>query len=205
MPKQYASPEEWPHGTIGCYSNHKCRCSLCKRALADYKNARYKKLVEEFNPDADGIIHGLALTYNRGCRCQECRDAASKKQSEWRQGRKEKFDAEAEGVVHGFSAYIMGCKCDICKRAGANARLKTMYSMTVEDYETQVEERKGRCDICKEVPPTKLVVDHDHDTGKVRGLLCNKCNTALGKFGDSVEGLKAAIAYLESYADTVSL
>jgi hypothetical protein len=42
----------------------------------------------------------------------------------------------------------------------------------------------------------KLRVDHNHDSGKVRGLLCNGCNTSLGHFGDSVDGLQKAIDYL---------
>lgn len=52
------------------------------------------------------------------------------------------------------------------------------------------------CAICKKA--RKLVVDHDHLTGRVRGLLCKGCNTALGVFGDSTVGLRQAIAYLET-------
>ena len=62
--------------------------------------------------------------------------------------------------------------------------LKRMYGITLDDYRRMVSERCGLCDICGE-PPTSgigqcLQVDHDHATGKVRGLLCWPCNRRLG-------------------------
>jgi hypothetical protein len=53
----------------------------------------------------------------------------------------------------------------------------------------------GLCETCKKVPHE--VIDHDHSTGKVRGLLCGPCNRGIGIFGDSVEKLEAAIKYLQ--------
>jgi hypothetical protein len=55
----------------------------------------------------------------------------------------------------------------------------------------------GKCGICGSVSNGKrLAIDHDHETGRVRGLLCQQCNTALGLFKDQVELLKKAIDYL---------
>ena len=51
------------------------------------------------------------------------------------------------------------------------------------------------CEVCGG-KTTKMATDHDHDTGKVRGLLCGNCNTALGLAGDSVDRLMALAAYL---------
>lgn len=57
------------------------------------------------------------------------------------------------------------------------------------------EKRAGPCELCTKAGP--LVLDHDHTTGRVRGWLCGGCNSALGMFGDTVDGLRRAIAYLE--------
>lgn len=54
------------------------------------------------------------------------------------------------------------------------------------------------CKICNRIPENKLHVDHCHETGKIRGLLCGGCNVGLGHFGDDPERLKYAAAYLEA-------
>jgi hypothetical protein len=51
----------------------------------------------------------------------------------------------------------------------------------------------GTCALCPEEP---TCIDHDHDTGIVRGILCRQCNGALGKLGDSVESLMRAVEYV---------
>ena len=61
-----------------------------------------------------------------------------------------------------------------------------------------VEERDGRCDICARIPAGRLHIDHNHATGKIRGLLCGTCNRGIGSLGDSVELLKAALRYLDA-------
>jgi ferredoxin len=67
-----------------------------------------------------------------------------------------------------------------------------------EEYEYWHEERQGPCDICGERCPTGklLAIDHDHETGQIRGVLCNRCNRGLGYFKDDPERLLAAIGYL---------
>lgn len=78
--------------------------------------------------------------------------------------------------------------------------LKSLYGLTVEQYEKMVADQKGLCPICERHVTKcrqRLNVDHDHITGKIRGLLCGPCNAALGIFQDSVENLKRAVAYLE--------
>lgn len=66
------------------------------------------------------------------------------------------------------------------------------------------EKQNGLCGICGELETafmkTKvmyLAVDHDHNTGEIRGLLCNNCNNGLGRFNDDVKLLQNAIAYIE--------
>ena len=75
--------------------------------------------------------------------------------------------------------------------------IKSRYGISVEDYERLFLQQDGRCAICLIPFSGKAHIDHDHETGVVRGLLCRPCNVGLGHFGDSVEGLMRAVAYLE--------
>ena len=70
--------------------------------------------------------------------------------------------------------------------------------VSFEEYRRLEDESDGRCAICgAEKPPNRaLAVDHDHESGRLRGLLCAPCNTGLGCFRDSVSLLEAAITYL---------
>ena len=63
-----------------------------------------------------------------------------------------------------------------------------------------LEEQGGVCAICGgDENGRTLAVDHDHQTGQIRGLLCSKCNVAIGYLSDSLEILKNAFAYLEKH------
>lgn len=89
--------------------------------------------------------------------------------------------------------------------------LKRDFNIGLAEYQRLFVEQNGVCAICQK-PETDtrkgktkwLAVDHDHETGAVRGLLCVACNTGLGKFVDSVERMTSAIAYLKRYAKTES-
>lgn len=79
------------------------------------------------------------------------------------------------------------------------------FGISLEDYDRLFEKQGGKCAICGAVKPdakhkgvAHFCVDHDHVTGKVRGLLCSSCNTGIGKLQDSPEMLRKAIAYLEN-------
>lgn len=76
-------------------------------------------------------------------------------------------------------------------------RLRKRYGITPEDYEYLMSQQKGLCAICQQTG-LKLVVDHNHVTGKVRGLLCRNCNLALGNLRDSPKTAIAASEYLQS-------
>jgi len=75
-----------------------------------------------------------------------------------------------------------------------NLRLKSEYGITQSDYDAMVEKQNGICPICE--LEKKLVVDHDHETGKVRALLCGQCNTGLGSLKDSPQIVEKALQYL---------
>lgn len=72
--------------------------------------------------------------------------------------------------------------------------LKKTYGISLQDYNEMVTDQGGLCWICEQ--ESDLVVDHDHETEKVRGLLCNLCNTSLGGFKDNIGSLEKAIKYL---------
>ena len=76
-------------------------------------------------------------------------------------------------------------------------RYKKYYNTTIEEVEENLEAQSGKCCICEKDITEKFHVDHDHDTGNARGLLCVSCNSALGKFNDDPEMLKRAAKYLE--------
>lgn len=74
--------------------------------------------------------------------------------------------------------------------------LMRKYGMDEWKYAELYVEQGAGCAICREFQET-LYVDHDHKTGKIRGLLCRKCNFGLGLFGDSVDKLLRAVNYLD--------
>lgn len=74
--------------------------------------------------------------------------------------------------------------------------LKKKYGMTLLDYDLMVDEQGGQCAICR--AEEKLYVDHNHDTGKIRGLLCNTCNRAIGLLKDDSLTIYKAAEYVEN-------
>lgn len=72
--------------------------------------------------------------------------------------------------------------------------IKNKYGLSREEYDKFIVLSKGLCEICE--AKTNLVVDHCHKTRKVRGLLCNNCNTGLGMFNDNDKMLLSAVDYL---------
>jgi hypothetical protein len=69
--------------------------------------------------------------------------------------------------------------------------------LTEVEFHKRLLEQKYKCAICFERPNHRLAVDHDHYTGRVRGLLCKNCNRALGYFKDNMEHLQNAVGYLK--------
>lgn len=111
-------------------------------------------------------------TYSyHGCRCTRCINATAKY---FREYRKRKHQADPNFYK---------------KRA-----LRERYNLTLDERKAMGVKQKQRCAICNR--KVKLVVDHNHNTGKVRGLLCNSCNRALGIF-PTIERLKSAMKYLQ--------
>lgn len=95
-------------------------------------------------------------------------------------------------------------------RRARNRHLIRKFGISLEKYETLLLKQNYLCAICEQPEVRKapnsaevitLIVDHDHSTGKVRGLLCHKCNAGLGHFRDSVYILAKTIDYLEKFSE----
>lgn len=82
---------------------------------------------------------------------------------------------------------------------GRHAHLKNNYDIDDIEFHRLHQVQGGRCLICETVPDERLAVDHDHNTGAVRGLICKSCNYALGQFGDNPTRLRRAVEYLERH------
>mgnify|MGYP001588477665 CR=1 FL=1 len=81
-------------------------------------------------------------------------------------------------------------------RARFRSHLRRTHKLRIEVYDEMVIKQLGRCPICGDAPEEGLCVDHCHACGKIRGLLCEFCNWALGFAEDSVEILQSALIYL---------
>jgi len=94
-------------------------------------------------------------------------------------------------------------KCKPCNEfIKYKAFMKRRYGITYQEYCDLIDHQNGKCAICEASDAQnnrtsgRLFIDHCHTTGKVRGLLCSKCNHAIGQLNDDIELLKKAIKYL---------
>ena len=85
------------------------------------------------------------------------------------------------------------------KAAARDYHLRRKYGITLAEYESRLEAQGGVCAICKEARPEErtLHVDHDHVTGEIRGLLCFRCNNAIGDLRDDLELVYRMLDYLD--------
>lgn len=82
-------------------------------------------------------------------------------------------------------------------------QLRKDYGITYQDKQNMLEKQEGRCGACRSNDPFDRTwhVDHDHATGRVRELLCRKCNLALGCADESIDRLRALICYIEKHSN----
>jgi hypothetical protein len=85
------------------------------------------------------------------------------------------------------------------KRADRDGHLRRKYGIGIDDFDRLLLKQSGTCAICEEPSPVEgsLHVDHDHASGRVRGLLCVSCNNALGAFRESLDIFQRAADYLD--------
>lgn len=86
------------------------------------------------------------------------------------------------------------------KRKAFERSCLTKFGLTLEDYDAMIAAQGGGCACCGRTvnkSGRRLGVDHDHRTGHVRGILCHHCNAGIGHLGDTLDGLRRAVAYLD--------
>jgi len=96
-------------------------------------------------------------------------------------------------ATDGLQSYCRTCKAD--------AQTRTLYGISPEEREELEDKYEGRCWLCLTVldhtnRERRSCVDHNHHSGRVRGILCASCNRAIGKLGDDLEGACRAFLYL---------
>lgn len=119
-----------------------------------------------------------------------------------------------EKPLHDFAKHDLGLHgrracCKVCTAmsrdvtASRACRYRSKYGMTLGDYERMLSNQNYGCAVCGSTDSRSktglFVVDHDHETGEVRALLCNKCNPAIGLMDDEPERLEAAARYLRAF------
>jgi len=132
--------------------------------------------------------------------CKNCRSKTYKKNADSRNKQRKKW---GEKNPDKLAEYRKRYKLKNGRRV-RNQHLVSTYGITIDQYESMLNDQNGKCWICKNSFKT-LCVDHCHSTGRIRGLLCKNCNFGIGKFKDNIKNLENAIKYLtKEYYDAGS-
>ncbi|MGZ4530735.1 MAG: endonuclease VII domain-containing protein [Mycobacteriaceae bacterium] len=161
------------------------------------------KSVSEYAGRKNGQGLPFRSSYCRACQAEYARGWRAKNGDKERARRRAKYAENAE--------WRAARKADTARRYAANpdiqrnAYLLAKYGITLDQYREMHAAQLGLCAICSE--PCKsgreLAVDHDHATGKVRALLCIRCNNGLGNFRDDRGLMVAALRYLETHDESI--
>lgn len=142
-------------------------------------------------------------------RSSHCKPCAATHLREWRAKNADKLKAQRRERTLSVTPEEKAAR-QAAERAGyaknpdrwRSHRLRHQYGITLDQYREMLKSQGGVCAICKKecISGRSLAVDHDHETDKVRQLLCANCNRGLGFFQDSPELLKIASAYLDRHS-----
>jgi len=150
-----------------------------------------KARIPECHPDA----RHYALGWCRKCykKIEYWRDAPRHRAARLRYCHKNK---DALRIEH--RAYYLA-HTEEMKIANRRSRIARQYGITVEEYNYRLAAQDGCCALCLQMFTSRVCIDHDHETGKVRALLCINCNAALGKFQDDPALIRRAAEYVERF------
>jgi len=182
FPSDFRADKRNPNGKQGV-------CKSCENAWQ-----RKRRSERVYRPKV-GALEGTA-------ECRRCRQVKPKTD----------FRRDKRAVERGVTAWCKPCHAEWSADRWANdgahrvkvyrSHVLKVYGLTGEALDALLIAQAGRCATCSGPfnpnDRAPFSVDHDHETGAVRGLLCRDCNTGLGMFHDSVPALRAAIEYLEA-------
>lgn len=132
--------------------------------------------------------------------CRQCKQAKSKSESEMKSDNRVRVGHTTickKCDSHKNSEYYRENK-----RHKKNYDLKRNYGISLNEYHEILKSQNHKCAICfvhVEKVKRRFAVDHDHKTGSIRGLLCGRCNKAIGLMDDNTNILRSAVQYLESF------
>lgn len=127
--------------------------------------------------------------------CKQCRRASKR---EWYHNNKDKVrDYRLKNIEKYREYHRKWVKKNPDRKL--ELRINSKYNLSLHDYRTMLQNQKFACAICEiEFDNTqRACVDHCHDTGEVRGLLCKNCNSGIGLLGDNEQSLRKALKYVE--------
>lgn len=190
---------EWGCGQVKPISQfHKGRKGEGRKAMCAECRATYHRASDLIREEREGI----ALK-DKTDGAQDCKVCGVRKPYA-------QYGEDKRNVVHGRMGTCKTCNLESKRRYLHMRRLKVEFGLTVAQYISMLKAQNYVCAGCNQpetsVDPTygkvrNLSVDHCHETGRVRGLLCNACNQGLGQLRDSAEILERAISYLKRFED----
>jgi hypothetical protein len=161
--------------------------------IIDYKDAKAAGLVRYYT--GKPCRHGHDC--DRYVSTQTCSMCSAKYAKKWKIENPDKVEARnyrSRDMINESSRKWVAKN----REKRRNTHLKHEYGICLKDYEEMLSRQAGLCAICN--GNKRLNVDHNHVTNKVRGLLCNSCNLAIGYMCDSVDSLQSAIKYLVAHS-----
>ncbi len=170
---------------------YKLACPVCgkDREFASksyfYKAKKYNHACKSCSNSLNAGGLGMVLYDENNQRC--CIDC-----------KQHKPDSEYYNNKSGKTSVCKSCSKERFKNYAKSTGRFKKYGITKEQFNDMIDNQNNQCAICNKELSSEIHIDHDHATGKVRGILCGKCNKGLGQFDDNVEFLRNAINYLDN-------
>jgi hypothetical protein len=143
--------------------------------------------------------------YDKSGFTYQCKKCRAVKQKEWVKNNPETVKETNNRNKAKRKTFYSSPEGIICSR---KAHLKRTYNITLEEFNNKLAEQDYKCAICKSNNTHDkhgvMAVDHNHETGQIRGLLCYKCNAGIGLLNDDKLLMKNAINYLEKYESLIT-